>query len=171
MAVAARLMTALRQNPCQARRMLKRTNEISRSVLAVVGATDLVADDPALLEGDDALAQRGHDLGVVGRHQHRDAELVDPQQELQDLPADERVEVAGRLVGDDQARVVDERAGDRRALLLAARQLVRALLRLGGQADEGEDAVDRRLGSAGAACRSPRARRRRSPRPSSTAAA
>ena len=27
-AVAARLMTALRQNPCQARRMLKTTNEI-----------------------------------------------------------------------------------------------------------------------------------------------
>ena len=94
------------------------------SVLTVVGAAYLVADDPALLEGDDALAERRDDLGVVGRHQDGDAELVDPQQELEDLPADERVEVAGRLVGDDQARVVDERPGDRRPLLLAARQLV-----------------------------------------------
>ena len=95
-----------------------------RSVLAVVRATDLVADDPALFERDDPLAQGGHDLGVVGGHQHRDAELVDAQQELEDLPADERVEVAGRLVGDDQPRVVDERPGDRRPLLLATRQLV-----------------------------------------------
>ena len=46
-------------------------NQITGSVLAVVGATDLVADDPALLERDDALAQRGHDLGVVGRHHAR----------------------------------------------------------------------------------------------------
>ena len=53
-------------------------------------------------------------------------ELVDAQQQLEDLPADERIEVAGRLVGDDQPRVVDERAGDGRALLLAARQLGRA---------------------------------------------
>ena len=92
----------------------------------VVDAADLVADDPALLERDDALAEGGDDVGVVGRHQHGHAELVDPQQELDDLPADQRVEVAGRLVGDDQARVVDERPGDRGPLLLAARQLARA---------------------------------------------
>ena len=73
----------------------------------------------ALLEGYDPLAQRGDDLGVVGRHEDRHAELVDPEEELEDLPADQRVEVPGWLVGDDEARVVDERAGDRRALLLA----------------------------------------------------
>ncbi len=56
------------------------------SVLAVVAA-DLVADDAPLLEGDDAPAERGHDLGVVGRHEDGDAELVDAQQELDDLPA------------------------------------------------------------------------------------
>ena len=71
-------------------------------------------------------------------------ELVDPQQQLQDLPADERVEVAGRLVGDDQPRVVDERAGDRRPLLLAAGQLRRGLLGLRGQPDQGQHAIDRR---------------------------
>ena len=142
-AVAARLMTAFRQKPCQARLRLKyRNGQHGRSVLAVVRATDLVADDPTLLERDDALAQGRHDLGVVGRHQHRDAQLVDAQQELEDLPADERIEVAGRLVGDDQPRVVDEGAGDRRALLLAARELGRHLLRLRGEPDDRQDAVD-----------------------------
>ena len=143
-AVAARLIAALRQNPCQARDRLKPRNAIMpRPSLpchplspAVVAATDLVADDPALLERDDPLPKRGDDVGVVGRHEHGHAELVDPQQELEDLPADQRVEVAGRLVGDDDPRVVDERARDRRALLLAAGELLRVLLRLLGEADE-----------------------------------
>ena len=111
----------------------------------MVAATDLVADHAALLEGDDALPERGDDVGVVGGHEHGHAELVDPQQELEDLPADQRVEVAGRLVGDDDARVVDERARDRGALLLAARELLRVLLGLVGQPDEREDAIDRGL--------------------------
>src|SRR4051794_11837992 len=73
-AVAARLMSALRQKPCQARLRLKATNEITL-VQAVVGAADLVADDPALLEGDDALAEGGDDVGVMGRHEDRHAQL------------------------------------------------------------------------------------------------
>jgi hypothetical protein len=80
---------------------------------------------------DDALAERGDDVGVVGGHHHGDAELVDPQEQLDDLPADQRVEVAGRLVGDDQARVVDEGPGDRRPLLLAAGERRRAAARAG----------------------------------------
>ena len=74
------------------------------------------------------------------------------RQELEDLPADQRVEVARRLVGDDDPRVMDERAGDRRPLLLAARQLVGVLLRLLRQPDEREHAVDGRpdLASRGA---------------------
>src|SRR3954468_19925540 len=144
-AVAARLIRAFRQKPCQARRMLKTMKPIiPRSVCPVVRAADLVADHPTLLERDDALAEGGDDVRVVGGHQDGDAELVDPEEELDDLPADERVEVAGGLVGDDQARVVDERARDRRALLLAAGQLVRRLAALGGQPDQGQDAVDGR---------------------------
>ena len=44
-AVAARLISAFRQKPCQARRRLKTTNPIIASVDPVVGAADLVADD------------------------------------------------------------------------------------------------------------------------------
>src|SRR2546423_978716 len=146
-AVAARLIRALRQNPCQARLRLNPTNEIT-SVHPVVGATDLVADDPTLLERDDPLAQGRHDVGVVGRHEHGHAKLVDPQQQLQDLPADQRIQVAGGFVGDDQPRVVDERARDRRPLLLAARQLRRELRGLGRKPYEREDAVDGRTDSA-----------------------
>ena len=48
------------------------------------------------------------------------------------------------LVRDDDPRVVDEGPGDRRPLLLAARELVRQLLRLPGQPDERDDALHRR---------------------------
>ena len=48
------------------------------------------------------------------------AELLE---ERHDLDAGLRVEVAGRLVGEDDLRLADQRARDRDALLLAAREL------------------------------------------------
>jgi len=74
-AVAARLIRAFRQKPSQARLRLKATNVIidrAGSVHAVVDAADLVADDAALLEGHDPLAEGGHDVGVVGCHEDGD---------------------------------------------------------------------------------------------------
>src|SRR5437763_681735 len=47
--------------------------------------------------------------------------------ELEDLAARLRVEVPGRLFGEDDRRAGDERARDRDALLLAARELRRAV--------------------------------------------
>src|SRR3954451_6198126 len=128
---AAIVMTRLRHRPWNARRSEKPTNRIIRipSVLAVIAA-DLVAYDAPGFEGDHALAQRGHDLGVVRGHQHGRAQVVDSEQQLDDFPADQRVEVSGRLVGDDQSRSVDHRAGDRGPLLLAAGELARSLVRL-----------------------------------------
>ena len=49
------------------------------------------------------------------------------------------VEVAGRLVGQQQRRVVDERARDRDALLLAARELIGVVVQLRRQAGEAQD--------------------------------
>ena len=60
---------------------------------------------------------------VVGDHDDRRAGVVDLVQEIHDLLRGRRVEVAGRLVGEDQARRDGERPGDGDALLLAARQL------------------------------------------------
>ena len=55
-----------------------------------------------------------------------------------------RVEVAGRLVGEEQRRLVHQRAGDGDALLLAAGELARQVVLAVGQADGGE----RRQGAA-----------------------
>ena len=55
--------------------------------------------------------------------------------QVEDLAARLRVEVAGRLVGEDDRRARDERARDRDALLLSAGELGRAVLAPVGEAD------------------------------------
>ena len=69
------------------------------------------------------------DVGLV-RHEHDgDAALdVQPLKDAHHLDAGARIEVAGRLVRQQQRRVVDERARDGDALLLAARELVRMMV-------------------------------------------
>src|SRR5665811_1924225 len=84
-AIAATLIRPLRQNPCRARRRLK-AMKANMSAFPVICGADLVSDDSAVLERHDPLPQSGHHFGVVGRHQHRYAHLVDPQQQLDDLP-------------------------------------------------------------------------------------
>src|SRR5688500_56288 len=129
-AVAARLIIALRQKPCQARTTLnpmKRANAIG-SVLPLVGGRRLVSHEVARLECQHPATHGVHDLLVVRGHQHGRAELVDLDEELNDLPAGDGVEVAGRLVGDEDRRIVDERAGDGGPLLLPARQLRREVV-------------------------------------------
>ena len=60
-----------------------------------------------------------------------------------------RVELAGRLVGEEEARVVRQRARDRDALLLAAGQLVRAVVGALAEADEVEQLADARVARRG----------------------
>jgi hypothetical protein len=57
-----------------------------------------------------------------------DAKLIDLPEQLHDLPADERIKVSGRLIGNEQLRVANDGARDRSALLLAARERVRVSL-------------------------------------------
>ena len=114
----------------------------------------LVALHPAVADHDHARRVLG-DVGLVGDQDDRDAALaVEPLQDLHDLDAGAAVEVAGGLVGEEQLGVVDQRAGDRDALLLAARELVRRVVRAVAEADR------RRAGSsafgAAAAARRPR---------------
>ena len=67
----------------------------------------------------------------MGDQQHGHAEaLLKVLQELQDLGLDGDVERRGRLVGDQQVRVVRECHGDHHPLALPAGELVR----VGGQA-------------------------------------
>ena len=66
---------------------------------------------------------RGADGIVVGHHHERETVVVEAAQELHDLARRLGVERAGWLVGPHDPRLRGERARDRRALLLTARQL------------------------------------------------
>ena len=85
-------------------------------------AAALVGDDLPVPDPDHPARMRG-DL-VLMRDQHdRPPLLAEALEQRQHLGPRGRVEVPGRLVGEDQRRIGDERAGDGDALLLAARQL------------------------------------------------
>ena len=111
--------------------------EFGRRLLGVA-AGDLVADDAALVELDDAALHVVHHLAVVGDDDDGGAGLVDPVEQLHDPDRGDRVEVSARLVGQQQRRVVDEGAGDGDALLLAAGELVGVAVELGREADQAQ---------------------------------
>ena len=74
--------------------------------------------------------------GFVGHHDHRDALLaIELADDLHDLVRGARIEVAGRLVGQQHGGLVDQRAGQRDALLLAAGELAGRVALAVGQAD------------------------------------
>ena len=78
-----------------------------------------------------AIGQRG----IVRDDDERGAVGVDAIEERRDLFAGRFVELAGRLVGEQQPRAVGERARDRDALHLAAGELRRPMVGAGGEAD------------------------------------
>src|SRR5205807_3138415 len=92
------------------------------------GARRLVAlEQAALVEVVDVLypAQRA---GIMGHEHDRLVELaVQLGQQGEHRIGALRVEIAGRLVGDDEIGIGDDGAGNRHALLLAARQSARQL--------------------------------------------
>ena len=61
---------------------------------------------------------------------------VEDLQDRQDLVGRCAVEVAGRLVAEQELRIGDDRAGDGDALLLAARHFTRIVLGPVGEADD-----------------------------------
>jgi cell division transport system ATP-binding protein len=79
----------------------------------------LVANQPAQLQFDDALAHRVDDVMIVGGHQHRRSGAIDALEQVHDVLAGLRVQVAGRLVGEQQ-RVAIARAFVNRPLVLLA---------------------------------------------------
>ena len=86
---------------------------------------------------------RSATLGLVGDEHDRAAGAVEVVEQVEDVGGRRRVEVAGRLVGQQQRRFGDQRAGDRHPLLLAARQLARPVLGAVGQTRPTSSAAER----------------------------
>src|SRR5437879_2593821 len=104
-------------------------------------ALELVDDFP-VGEEDDAIGIAGGD-GIVGDHHDRLAQIGDGlAHELEDLRARLRVEVAGRLVGEDDLRSACESARDGDALLLPTRKLGRPVLQAVGKANRADHTVE-----------------------------
>ena len=94
----------------------------------LVCRNELVFADPAVAEVQDAPGVAG-DVRLVGDEDHGHALLaVEALEDGHDLFARAGVQRAGRLVGQDDGRVVDQRAGDGHALLLAAGELGRPVV-------------------------------------------
>ena len=94
--------------------------------------------DPAGAQPHDAVAALRQRVVVRDQDQRGAALDVAGEQKLDDLLAGRFVEVAGRLVGDQDRGVGRKRAGERDALLLAAGELRRIVVEPLGKADRGE---------------------------------
>ena len=128
----------------QVRRADEAGHEPRRRALVDLGRrADLL--DPALVEDGQPVAHRERLLLVVGHVDERDADLLLDRLELDlHLLAELEVERAERLVEEQHARPVDERAGERDALALAAGQLARLARLVALEADHPQRLGDAR---------------------------
>ena len=69
---------------------------------------------------------------------------IEPLKHLQDFLAGAGIQVAGRLVGQQDRRMIDERAGDGHALLLPAGKLRRLVVEPLAQADAFQEQIGAR---------------------------
>ena len=95
---------------------------------------------PAVVHDQLARAALG-DRGIVGDDQKSSARAAHLAERVEHGGGRFGIQAARGLVGEDQARPVDERAGDRHALRLAQRQQVRAGVRARGQAEPAQERV------------------------------
>lgn len=99
----------------------------------------IIAHDLALIHRDHAPTHRIDHHLVVRREQDRGAEIVDALQNFDNIVRIDGIEIAGRLIGDQHIGLIDERARNRNALLLAAGEFMGKTPYFFSQADEIED--------------------------------
>ncbi len=115
-----------------------------RTSRPVVGSGEIALHE-AVAQPDDPPCPAG-DIILVGDHDDGIAAAVELVEDLEDLVARAGIEVAGRLVGEQDQWRVGEGAGDGDALALSARELVRLVAHAIGQPDP----LDRLLGETAA---------------------
>src|ERR1039457_1623844 len=98
----------------------------------------LVGQDEAVADGDDAVGNLSHRPFVGDENDRQAAFAIERPDRPKNLLGRLRVEVARRLVGEQDRRVVDQGAGHRHALLLAAGELVGMVARALGEAEQGQ---------------------------------
>ena len=114
----------------------------------------LVVLDQTVGDADGSMGVGCH-VRVVCHQDDSDALGIELLKHPQDFHARVRIEVAGRLVGQQQGGVVDQCPGDRHALLLSAGHLRRLVVGPFGQPDQLQEglgpaaAIPRRRGGAG----------------------
>ena len=108
-----------------------------RGKLTSAGGSELLVprDQCAIGHLDDAIDVLDHE-GIVRGSNDGDAGGGDVAQELEDLGTGGGIEFTRRFVGDQQWRLVAERAGDGDALLLAAGEFVGSVVGTRAEADE-----------------------------------
>src|SRR5205809_653694 len=102
----------------------------------------LVLHEPPALERERPSPERLREVRLVRREHDRRATGPDVAQRAQDLVLHRLVEVARRLVGEEERGLAHDRAGERRALSLALRELRGVGLRAGREADDAERVED-----------------------------
>ena len=80
----------------------------------------LIADDDAFLHGNHTLFHGLYNFKIMGHYKHRGSLLVDLIQELHNIPCIMAVQVPGRLVSQQDLRLIYQRTGNGHPLLAAS---------------------------------------------------
>ena len=123
---------------------LRQASDERRGIVVLPSAQRNLFKDSAVLHDADAIGVGGS-LRIVGdEHDRLVAIRARPPERVEDPGARRVVEVAGRLVGEQDRRPGHERSGDGDALLLARGQLIGPVTLLAAQVDERDDVADPR---------------------------
>src|SRR5262249_30171625 len=102
------------------------------------GEVRRIRDNAAVLEADDAGSVIGDLLFVGDQDDGNSAAVFQLLKDVHHLNAGAAVEMAGRLVGEEDRWSVQERPGDGHTLLLASGQLIRVMLGAVLKTDRGQ---------------------------------
>src|SRR5258708_2798261 len=148
---AATVRHASRSRPMGLEADLGEPNDERRGGVVRPATEDDLLLEMAVADHEDTIGVR-RGPRVVGHEDDGLATLLArPPEGIEELAAVGVVEVARWLVREEDRRPRDEGAGDRDPLLLAGRELVRAMALLAGQLDEVDDLADALLLVLGAA--------------------